>query len=51
MKKQHKHFICVNCGKQLINLSGTEELSKGISRFWCDECNTDYTIEENREDE
>ena len=48
--KTCKGILCVYCDKSLINLSNTEELEKGISQFWCDDCNVEYTIKDNSND-
>ena len=42
-----KRMICPKCGKELIRLEPYEE---GIYEFWCDDCNLDITITENKEE-
>lgn len=38
------HIYCPNCNKQLINLGNKNDLDKGISYFWCDECNAEIDM-------
>ena len=47
-KRNFKHFTCPMCGKSLINLKSVEAQKKGFHEFWCDVCNIDYEIDENK---
>ena len=38
------HIYCPNCNKQLINLGNKNDLDKGGSYFWCDECNAEIDM-------
>jgi transposase-like protein len=41
-----KKYNCPYCKKELIRLEPYED---GIYEFWCDTCNVDITIENNKE--
>lgn len=50
LKRTFKRFYCPECGKALINISDKNELLDGISKFWCDDCKLDFTIEDTKDD-
>ena len=50
LKRTFKRFYCPECGKALINISDKDELLNGISKFWCDDCKLDFTIEDTKDD-
>lgn len=47
-KRNFKHLTCPVCRKTLINLKSVEAQQKGFHEFWCDVCNIDYEIDENK---
>lgn len=40
-----RKFWCPQCGKELVNLNVDDE---SISDFWCDDCDIDISITENK---
>ncbi len=50
LKRTFKKFYCPECGKALINISDKDELLDGVSKFWCDDCKLDFTIEDTKDD-
>lgn len=50
LKRTFKRFYCPECGKSLINIADKDELLDGISKFWCDDCKLDFTIEDTKDD-
>lgn len=42
-----KKVYCMKCGKELIKLN----FSKHYHEFWCDDCDIDITIRENKKGE
>lgn len=50
LKRTFKKFYCPECGKALINIADKDELLDGISKFWCDDCKLDFTIEDTKDD-
>lgn len=50
LKRTFKRFYCPECGKALINIADKDELLDGISKFWCDDCKLDFTIEDTKDD-
>lgn len=42
-----KKINCPKCGKELIRLEPYYE--EGVYEYWCDNCNIDITIEDNKE--
>ena len=50
LKRTFKRFYCQECGKALINIADKDELLDGISKFWCDDCKLDFTIEDTKDD-
>lgn len=43
-----KHLNCPVCGRQLVNLMGKEAREAGFHHFWCDVCDIDVNIDENK---
>lgn len=47
-KRNFKHFTCPVCGKTLINLNTEKSQKAGFHYFWCDVCDIDVIIDENK---
>lgn len=47
-KKNFKHLNCPACGRQLVNLNTEEARKAGFHHFWCDVCDIDVDIDENK---
>lgn len=43
-----KHLNCPVCGRQLVNLNTEKSQKAGFHYFWCDVCDIDVTINENK---
>jgi transcription elongation factor Elf1 len=43
-----KHLNCPVCGRQLVNLMSEEARKAGFHHFWCDVCDIDVNIDENK---
>ena len=48
IKRNFEYLTCPVCGRILINLKTVEAQKKGFHEFWCDVCNIDYDIDENK---
>lgn len=48
VKRGFRYLTCPVCGKSLINLKTVEAQKKGFHEFWCDVCNINYDIDENK---
>jgi transcription elongation factor Elf1 len=43
-----KHLNCPVCGRQLVNLADEKTKKAGVHHFWCDVCDIDVYIDENK---
>ena len=47
-KRNFKYLNCPVCGRPLVNRNGEGAQKAGFHRFWCDECDIDIEIDENK---
>ena len=48
MKRDFSFFDCPICGQTLINLNTPNTIENGFHHFWCNVCNIDIEIDENK---
>lgn len=48
MKRDFILFDCPICGQTLINLNTPKTIESGFHHFWCNVCNIDIEIDENK---